>query len=56
VTEDPKEAGLRKILILDIHRHAFEKLIFGWPKAMLPLRGAIAVGMIVEAWLSQVKN
>jgi 3-dehydroquinate synthase len=55
VTEDPKEAGLRKILNFG-HTigHAFETYYLDGPKHLLHGE-AIAVGMICEAWLSHQK-
>jgi 3-dehydroquinate synthase len=55
VKEDPKEAGLRKILNFG-HTigHAFETYFLDSPKHLLHGE-AIAVGMICEAWLSHKK-
>jgi 3-dehydroquinate synthase len=55
VTEDPKEAGLRKILNFG-HTigHAFETYYLDGDKHLLHGE-AIAVGMICEAWLSHQK-
>jgi len=55
VIEDPKEAGLRKILNFG-HTigHAFETYYLDGPKHLLHGE-AIAMGMICEAWLSQQK-
>jgi 3-dehydroquinate synthase len=55
VTEDPKEAGLRKILNFG-HTigHAFETYYLDGKKHLLHGE-AIAVGMICEAWLSHQK-
>ena len=55
VTEDPKEAGLRKILNFG-HTigHAFETYYLDGEKHLLHGE-AIAVGMICEAWLSHQK-
>ncbi|WP_057938348.1 3-dehydroquinate synthase [Algoriphagus resistens] len=55
VKEDPKEAGLRKILNFG-HTigHAFETYFLDGPRHLLHGE-AIAVGMICEAWLSHKK-
>ncbi|WP_339705418.1 3-dehydroquinate synthase [Algoriphagus aquimarinus] len=55
VEEDPKEAGLRKILNFG-HTigHAFETYFLDGPRHLLHGE-AIAVGMICEAWLSHKK-
>src|SRR5690606_13167749 len=55
VKEDPKEAGLRKILNYG-HTigHAFETYFLDGPRHLLHGE-AIAVGMICEAWLSHKK-
>lgn len=55
VTEDPKEAGLRKILNFG-HTvgHAFETYYLDGEKHLLHGE-AIAVGMICEAWISHQK-
>ncbi|WPR73829.1 3-dehydroquinate synthase [Algoriphagus sp. NG3] len=55
VEEDPKEAGLRKILNFG-HTigHAFETYFLDGPRHLLHGE-AIAVGMICEAWLSHRK-
>lgn len=58
VMEDPKESGLRKILNFG-HTlgHAVETLFLEKPKSKQLLHGeAIAVGMLMEAWLSHRKK
>jgi 3-dehydroquinate synthase len=57
VAEDPKEAGLRKILNFG-HTlgHAVETYLLGLGKRAVLHGEAIAVGMITEAYLAQQRN